>query len=325
MSFLSIPDDYAPLYTELPYLYRHQTAGQTLDARLRIALASPAATTDEQVSIALRLFDTDQTRIDVAPYLRGLVAAQPLAVGTTGFATPDDRLLAVQMAIGTAAAPERRFIPARQAVACGALLSERPLQRIIGPQDCDEITVRCTNGCRAVLHIVRGSQITDLHYETATGGIAFFRLNVAEFTADRLELTLTADASTHILSYTVADAGPEACRIAWLGSLGGIEYYTFPVVERIVRSADRARMQCGGATVRIDCRSRECAVLRSAFETAGMLRALAGIVDSPAVWKIERNACRPMEIVTDSLEYFRHGTLQQIALEIRPTRNDERL
>ena len=62
--------------------------------------------------------------------------------------------------------------------------------------------------------------------------------------------------------------------------------------------------------------------LVSAYESRGVLEALAGIIDAPEVWIVKEEGYEPVDVTTDEATIHRHGTMSCLEIDIRSTRKN---
>lgn len=320
MSFLTLPQNYAPGFAPQRYVYVNDTAAPQLTARLS------DARTGETVA-SLPLYDLWAPELDVSCFLRRMAAVAPFDDGATGLYAPQERTMALAVAIRGEAAPARIFLPATRQTQAGEPLTVLPATRLIGDTEADEIAVQCRSDCMAELTVFADGSASTQSYEIAAQGIALFRLDATEFPgAESFELALAADGEMSTFRYEVAPPPPLSRRLAWLNDAGGIDRYTFPLVEERRYEIERNRLRLEEAGyVQSDATAEQRLRLGSAYEPAAVLEALAQLAAAPAVWAAANEGWMPVDVVSDTLSLERTGRLQHLSLEIRPCRKGGRL
>lgn len=320
MSFYKIPANYAPGFVPQRYVYLNDTAASTLTARIA------DARTDETVA-ELPLRDLWMPQIEVSALLRRMNAAVPFETGATGLYAPATRTTALAVTVGNSHAVDRIFLPATRPTRAGEPLTSLPAARLIGRTETDEVSVHCRAQCTAVLTVAAAGTTTQHTYGVTAAGVALFRLDAAEFPdAEWFELSVTAGGAESRFRYEVVETPVGGRRIAWLNETGGIDRYTFPLVEELRYEIERQRLLLEETGhVQSQAIGEQRWRLGSAYEPAAVLDALARLAAAPAVWASTAEGWTPVDVVSDSVRIARTGTLQHLVLEIRPRQRGGRL
>ena len=320
MSFYKIPQNYAPGFVPQHYVFINDAAATTLTARL-----SDARSGDAVASLALHnLWMPD---IEVSAFLKRMAAAAPFEGEPTGLYAPSSRTIALSVSIGNETAPERIFLPATQATQAGEVLTSLPPMRLIAPDESDEVSINCQTPCSALLTVNLNGGRAEYAYSIAGQGVVLFRLDAGEFPgAESFDLTVTAAGADTILHYEVAEAPVGGRRLAWLNAAGGIDRYTFPLVEecRYEIERRRLRLETSGYT-QSEAVAEQRLSLGSAYEPAAVLDALAQLAAAPAVGAATNGGWTEVDVVSDTLRIERLGRLQHLTLQIRPRQRGGRL
>ena len=256
-----------------------------------------------------------------------MAATVPFETGATGLYAPTTRTMALSLAIGSDKAPDRIFLPATRETRSGEPLTSLPEVRLIGAEETDEVSVHCRTQCSALLTATCNGIPTQRTYGVAAEGVALFRLAAAEFPdAEAFDLHLTADGVESHFRYEVAETPAGSRRLAWLNEAGGIDRYTFPLIEERRYEIERRRLllEESGYT-QTEAVGEERLRIGSAYEPAAVLDALARLAAAPAVWAVTEAGWTEVDVVSDSLRIERPGTLQRLSLEIRPRQRGGRL
>lgn len=320
MSFYKIPQNYAPGFAPQHYVFFNDAAAKTLTARLTDARTG-------SVAAELSLRDLWMPQIEVSAFVRRMAADAPFETGATGLYAPESRTTALAVAVGSDKAAVRIFLHATRAVRAGEPLTSLPAVRLIGPGETDEVSVHCRTSCTALLTAAGSGAPVQRRYETAAQGVALFRLDAAEFPgAESFDLTLTADGVESEFHYEVAETPAAGRRLAWLNETGGIDRYTFPLAETCCYRIERRRLLLEEAGhVQTETAAEQRWRLGSAYEPAAVLDALARLAAAPAVWAASDEGWTEVDTVSDSLCIERLGSLQHMAIEIRPRQRGGRL
>ena len=320
MSFYKIPQNYAPGFVPQRYTFINDAAAATLTARL-----TDTRTAESVAELVLR--DLWMPEIDVSAFLRRMAATVPFETGATGLYAPTTRTMALSLAIGSDKAPDRIFLPATRETRSGEPLTSLPEVRLIGAEETDEVSVHCRTQCSALLTATCNGIPTQRTYGVAAEGAALFRLAAAEFPdAEAFDLHLTADGVESHFRYEVAETPAGSRQLAWLNEAGGIDRYTFPLIEERRYEIERRRLllEESGYT-QTEAVGEERLRIGSAYEPAAVLDALARLAAAPAVWAVTEAGWTEVDVVSDSLRIERPGTLQRLSLEIRPRQRGGRL
>lgn len=244
-----------------------------------------------------------------APETAAGIPAAPEASGTalSGFAP------ASNAATSSATAPVRTFLAAP--ATAPALATILPRERLIAPDEAEELTLLTDGPCTVTVTARRGRTAAAKSYRSEEPGPHLFRLDLRDFPETE---TLSVDAGAcGRIDYTVHPPYPEGCRLAWRSEAGSIEHYTFPVVQRIARQVEKHRIRrSDGISVRTTDDERRI-VLRSALETRTMLAALSGLIRSESVWIVRGERYLPVDVVTPAVDIRRRNEPAVLELEIR--------
>lgn len=365
MTFKEIPQLYAPLGGELYYAVGtdaaetfevriRNTSGELLGAKrftgvrearfdlapylrrdVRFAPASggtgPFAATDRTVTanveagIAAGSKAEGRTKVHAA----GSPAANPAAnTSTIGAKAVTSTTAADTETDGwkpLATAPARTFLPSDVPATAPALLTTMPLSRMIGPAECDELTLLTDGPCQVAITAQSAySSMAEVH-RIAAAGPHLFRIDLREF-PDTETLTVEAGACGTV-RYTVVPPPDGARRLAWRSRSGSVEHYTFPVEQSETIRAARQRVSGPDGQRAVVTDEERVTTLRSAYEVRPVLEALSDILAAPEVWLVENDTYTPVTVLTDSVTVHRHGAMSCLELAIgrtvktRPTWN----
>lgn len=225
--------------------------------------------------------------------------------------------------IATAAA--RTFLPSDVPATAPALLTTMPFSRMIGPAECDELTLLTDGPCLVAITARSAySSMAEVH-RIAAAGPHLFRIDLREFPDTE---TLTVEAGNcGTVRYTIVPPPDGARRLAWRSRAGSVEHYTFPVEHSVVIRTARQRVCGPGGQGAVVTQEERVTTLRSAYEVRAVLEALSGILAAPQVWLVEKSNYIPVNVLTESMTVHRHGAMSCMELAIaqhlktRPTWN----
>ncbi|WP_418992910.1 hypothetical protein [Alistipes sp.] len=209
-------------------------------------------------------------------------------------------------------APQRTFLACETPVAAPALLTTIPLCRMIGPAECDELTLLTAGPIRVAVTARSPYSDTAEVHRIQSAGLHLFRVDLGDF-PDAETLTVEAEACGTVC-YTVVPPPEGACRLAWRSQAGSIEHYTFPVVlDTTVRVVRQRATSTGGAA-----RWKErTTTLRSAYEVREVLEPLSEILSAPQVWLLQNGSYTPVEVASDQATVQRHGAMSFLEIVLR--------
>lgn len=321
MSFYKIPQNYAPGFVPQRYTFINDAAAATLTARL-----TDTRTAESVAELALR--DLWMPEIDVSAFLRRMAATVPFETGATGLYAPTTRTMTLSLAIGSDKAPDRIFLPATRETRSGEPLTSLPEVRLIGAEETGR-------GIGTLPHAMLGPPHGDLqrHPDAAhvrRRGRGRRPLPARSGGVPRRGGVRPAPDGRRRRSRISATRWPKrpqgARRLAWLNEAGGIDRYTFPLIEERRYEIERRRLllEESGYT-QTEAVGEERLRIGSAYEPAAVLDALARLAAAPAVWAVTEAGWTEVDVVSDSLRIERPGTLQRLSLEIRPRQRGGRL
>ena len=270
-----------------------------------------------------RYAEVTEATVDAAPIVNRHLHFAP-ETGPTGFLPAKDRRREVKVKVETADATATSgtcvYHAGEKALTASGLLTTMPLQRLIAPGECDEVTMLTIDTPWMTVRATGPGGTKERNYSTRNTVVQVFRLNTADFPgAERITLT-TGEGQT--VEYTVIASPKGARRIAWRSRAGSLEHYTFPTEVCATVEASKTRI-CGpdGYSTTASTEKRRTR-LRSAYETRAAAEALAEIVASPQVWRVAGGRYEPVDVVTDTAVLQRQGVLNMLEIEIRPCKTD---
>ena len=283
----------------------------------------------------IRLDDEGSALFDAAPVLRRALRLQP-AAGATGLIASESRFL-VQLTVnriqpdGSTGKDIKSLavtlISTASERSSTSLVGSRPAQRTIRYGESDMLTFYSAHDFTVTVevHTPAGSSRSDYFWD-GDKGLVTLRLRTSDFAPDAGRITVRLNDSI-VAEYDVEPASGEGMRLAWRTESGIIEHHTFPVVarrtlvsgSRSVRLADGTCTLCGQAHTE--------AVLRSAYENAATVAAIAGAAASPQVWAVDSETGEyvSVEVVTQQVATHSFGEPSDVELTVRPSQNGVRI
>ena len=323
MKFTSIPESYSSFYDALPY---------TVDAEGAVGdieIVVSDAVSGERLGTKTLCASAGGT-VDIAPMLRSIVSYR-LPAGVERCAEVDTGAqVSVAVTANGTAAPTRKFIAAR--VDMGALFTLLEAQgehRTLAAGEYDLVSFfSMPDAVAEVVVEAFGSGYEFMTITPPSGGQRTVAVTTRGFAEvpQRLAVTLRIDGeAVSTIGYDVVENPSTARRVAWLDGQHAPEIYTFPVSCGMTVGASRRRCITpeGRTTVAVE-RDTTLRVV-SAYEPRAQLAALAEIIVSPRVWLLEGDACREVDVLTDTLMMADCGALGSIAVTLRGRRKEARL
>lgn len=320
LSFHTLPAEYTPAWRRAECRVTSDRA-QTIDIALKNGLTGRLLGTR-------RFADTTEATFDAAPVVRRSIRFDPKPA-QTGFIWAADRKAPVTIEAapldeptGKIESSSKVFYAAEIEAPMRSLVTTMPLQRLIAPGECDEITMLVDEAPRATVTAQGPAGTETRTYTTWNSGLLVFRLDTSEF-PDAERLTLDTGLCGKV-EYTLVPATRGARRIAWHSRAGSLEHYTFPVelTATVETQKNRIYGPDGHETVGIDREQR--LRLRSAYESREMLEALSEILAAPEAWIVDAEGYRAVDVVSEQAVVHRHGVLSCLEIEIRPCRTADR-
>lgn len=271
-----------------------------------------------------RIYATGGAVINVAPYVRGLFAPEPLCGDTSGVVVPAGRLAtcyisapgmssaAVELSCGTEDAPS------------DAILSTAPRVVKIRPGERDEISVIAPCGLRQAAFVFRHGgveYIDDLQGAIVLSGMATMVVD-ANDAVRRFEVVTGASGEEmrefeaviriagvdgediRVGHYYVFDRDSKGGRrLAWLNRYGAVDYHTFPEKSEIRSAGGRTRIEVADGYRTVATSSERQETLLSEPCDGSAAEWLAELFSSPAVWTVDGRMCEKAEVADGAVEY----------------------
>ncbi|MFR9650747.1 MAG: hypothetical protein SNG35_01830 [Rikenellaceae bacterium] len=307
--FESIPSNFKSLFAELNYSF------VTSDDEREITISVYNAD-DNELCGTKRFYDSNAVSINIAPIIRNY--AIPSAVkGDVGFVESlNSGFVSVFVEEGLGESADcRTFLFSRNDSTESEILTTMPLERTIAKGESEMVTIRSEKSSMLIarLRYYPYNSISSLleasyQLDSTESGVAVFNFALesalldGELAGVALEyITLTIEEHMEDESYVelaqiryiVIDPPVTPTRLAWISSAGSIEHYTFPTIDKILRSAD----------------AKLLISLSSALEDVGMRRAISEIISSQRVW-LDRGDC--YEQVTITSEYIEIAKVREL-------------
>lgn len=313
MNFTQYPSLYASAGLEVLYVVEQNPAGN-IDMRIRNKSTN-------QLLGSRRFTDTSHAEFDIGPLVRRAMEFVP-TTGATGFKEDSIRHISIQVDAResitgnySAISPVRNLIPGNCPAQPG-LRTSMPSERLIPEGAADELTLLTTTIASITVTAEAPGSLSAESYQSSHVGLQIFRLDTRDFPGCE---TITVDMGAYgTIVYTVVPASQNAVRIAWRSRAGSIEHYSFPSVRSTTLRVDKQRAEGSDGHLVTAAETVSETVLVSAFEQPELLEALAEVISSPEVWRLDDDVYTPIDVLTQEAVIQRLGTLCSLEIVVRP-------
>ncbi len=290
--FTSEPEEYASFREELIFEYSQE---ESSDLLFEIELGE-----NEGFREVKKLYDTSSAKINVAPMVAAKFLTTPTS-GATELCLPTSGYGQVRVMCGDTSTTSKYFVAARGGLpSCQGVLSRLPQSRFINYMDYAELWIYAEEGSNIEAYI----EITHdggTEYEQYSGNFDYkqlycVRLNTSSYPSHTKSVKITIEVEfeiTDVITFYYTPKIRDTVRLAWIGELGGIEHYTFPVANSI-------KLYQNGV--------REYEV-ESAFEASQTIEALSDIITSEKVWLCEDGQYIEVNTLSDQMILNNNGEL----------------
>lgn len=299
--FTSYPTSGESLYDQLIYSYE---SSQKSD--LELTITNSANITDTYVK---KLYDVTSASINVAPLFR-YSAIPKLSVKSDGIYPSSDGYAAVVVSCGGYSTTKRIFTLAKHTISINNIITSMSLDRLIGVDESEIIRIYTPENESVTAQLYgtnsegeEGELITEYSIIDNHDGMLELVFKCPDVEYDQLTLNIYYTDTTHSLNYTVTKPYHigESVRLAWLSSAGSIEHHTFPIVKGKSMNSDGSYSY----------------TLLSAYAPDSYVEAIAEIVSSAAVWIVEDDEYRKVEVESDMAPIKDCGSLSYLELKIK--------
>lgn len=314
--FESIPSNFKSLFTELNYSFA------TSDDEREITISIYNADESELYGTK-RLYDASSVTVNIAPIIRNFAIPSAIksSVGFVESLNSGFVSVFVEEQLGDTT-DCRTFLYSHSDSTESEILTSMPLERTVAKGESELVTIRCEKGSMLIARLAyypynSQSSLMEASYQldSAESGVAIFNFELesslleGELSGVALEsITLTIeeymeDESINQLSminYIVINPPATPTRLAWISTAGSIEHYTFPIIDKILRSVD------GEVSIS----------LSSALEPVTMRSSLSEIISSPRVWLDHGDSYEQVSIGSEDIEIANLRELERVSLTI---------
>lgn len=283
----------------------YQVSGCVADEMTEAEILSRGESEEEIVLGMKVLYGASNYRINVAPYVRGLFAMEPLYREISEECSGDGRVVWVRIRIGEVVSEWCPLLSGVCGVAAGTVLSRGPEVRSLAPGEWDECMWRKgAESCSARLRL-SGSAVDEFVWEIEPGEeasevvvwvvnrddvearVAEAGRSMTEFSQMRLEITDgEMDEPMTVRNYRLEGCRKEALRLAWVNEMGGVDYYSFVGSVQDEVRIEKVRVETPAGRQVVSSRGERSVTLVSHYETEETMRWLASLAGARKVWVV---------------------------------------
>ena len=299
MNFTTTPTDFESFGNDILYSFQTDTS--------KDVIAKVIDNATQKVIGTKRFVAVTDGVINVSPYLRAQADLVPV-YGGTGFYNSPNRLFSVTVDVDGVVSQPRVFTSSA-AIGARPIISSMPQKRSIAWDECDEIVI-ITKSSLTVTVLAFAEEATQAEtYQQSGSGYAVFRINPNNFReANRIVVIV---GGVDEVEYTVTQVPKRATRLAWIGSKGTVEQYTFSV-EREVEVQEPSECEPLYSVKR----PLKHKTILSAYESMDTIMAIAEGINSGRVWRLGCSRFIPVEVEPTKCVVKRHGALCNLEMVI---------
>ncbi|MFR9603318.1 MAG: hypothetical protein SNG02_05545 [Rikenellaceae bacterium] len=253
-----------------------------------------------------KLYGVSSASINVAPYVANKFMTTPSS-GESALTTPDCGYAQVTLKCGNDSSSTQYFVASKVELPEEGMISSLPASRFIGYGEADEIWIHAPEGSQVEATVEctdEGGVTSSTFSHTAQEcGFVRFRFNTSDFSPytkmAKVTITCGGEAIAEV-SYLFITRVKGAVRLAWIGSYGAVEHYTFPATNSL------SLLKSGALQYEIE----------SAYEPYGVVNALAEILSSEKLWLVEGEEYTEVELLSDVVVLNKNGELSTVEYKI---------
>ena len=319
MNFQKISNDFTPCHEGLFFAIDTE-ADMPQDVMVEVVDVSA----DEVVATQC-LREIREAEVNIAPYVKPLTAQEPLRSATTMFADAPVKHYTIRN--DEAVAEPLAVSVNRVQVECSSVVTAMPLSRTIAYGETDELLIFAEPESTIEVNIVAdtGEEIT-MEYITMSGA-ATLCISTKDFgkKVRDIEVVLLCNGVEFCaLQYRIIPLRKGALRLVWVSDCGSIERYTFPVVVKSQRKADREFIDTIEGCRVVRTTTESIISVKSHYEPRATIEAIAQVLSSPRVW-IEYPECyQEVGVLSTAVDVDVFGEPECVMLAVQEWRREER-
>ena len=319
MNFQKISKDFTPTHEGLFFAIDTQT-----DDPHDVMVVVVDVSADEVVATQ-RLREIRSAEVNIAPYVKSLTAQLPIRSATTMFADAPVKHYTIRN--DEAVAEPLAVSVNRAAVESPSVVTAMPLSRTIAYGEADELLIFAEPESAIEVNIVAdtGEEVT-MEYITTSGATTLY-ISTKDF--GKKVRNIAVDLSCNgvefcALHYRIIPSHKRSLRLAWLSECGSIERYTFPVVVKSQRKADRESIDTIEGRRVVRTMTESIISVRSHYEPRATVEAIAQVLSSPRVWVEYPNCYQEVSVLSTAVDVDVFGEPECVMLALQEWRREER-
>ena len=308
MAEIILPDDFSPLFRDVIYKINRGEGGKT---PYDVEVLGP----DEDLIGVKRFADAGEIDMNIAGYLKQAYFPEPVGNGGCALLKDLGRSVRASLRIGGEDCDGRVFAGSEERLEAGKLLSKMACRRSLGQGEYDELSFAVGKGTVSVIVEAEGRQPFSFTVDcTANKEIVTFRLD-----ADNIALRADASGSSFReleyvsvtvylegrriarVYYDIIKGARPGVRIAWLNSLGGVDYYTFDLLNSETVKVSRQGYISDKGYRGVSLKKEKILEVTGGYLNRAMSEALSEVISSRYVWMVNDSRANPLEVVSDSV------------------------
>ncbi len=297
--FVDVPDSLASFRGELSYEYSQEASSDLL---FEVQFNG-----ENEFFEVKKLYNAKEATINIAPILANRYLPRPKMEGAI-FDEADYGCVSVVMRCGDELSDERLFVASRVELPESGLVSIIPQGRFISYAENDEVWLRVGSGVgimTAVVEVTDDAGVISYNYSTNCQGATLvrFRFDTKAYSSYAKMAKVKFVCSEEVVcevNYYYVSRPKMSVRLAWIGRTGAVEYYTFPVINSLLKYRDGSRV----------------VEVESAYESEALIDALSDMIISPRVWLVRGDDVVEVEMMSDRLELNPRGELSTVKYKI---------
>ena len=271
-----------------------------------------------QVIGVVRLYASGPTEVDIAPYIRSLMAKREGLMLPVSIITTSSDACKIILRVGNVTTEPRLFFREDISYLSSRILSTHIQESTIANGEVIRITVYATDIIALTLvRPVNAGGTRNYSYRTNGVPCEIIVPIIGVVEDDRVSVSIRCDGGTvSSQSFKVVDREESACRLVWINANGGVECCTFPrSLQRhlVVKTEDVERDE---GWYRRVVKSR---VVRRLFlhgAKRSEIDRVLGIFLSPVIYLCEGSLSTRVKLLTDGLTFDEHGKLRNLEFDI---------
>lgn len=313
MEFTQIPANGSSWQERLCYKFSsEETQPQDLDIEI-------IDHTTNQTLGTMRLYNTNNGEIDIAPYLRDKLRLTPSTPARAIQLTPSPSAIAVCVAVNGARSEVRHFFRAAYNPNTTGPLSYKAISRDIRQGD----AIRLTLFAQSVLDVVvtyDGVTVTQpTRLTLKTNGLPSELIIPTEHLRGikGVDVSIQYDGGNiQTINYVVLPKSSTVHRLVWFNPKGGIESYTFDHALRLGYSISSEEIIGVDHEIRKQVEGRQKYRICTGYDTSREIARVVELLLSPMVFSEQSGLCTPVDVENREVNFDSKGLLHSFALDI---------